>query len=313
MLQLLAPAKLNLFLRITSRRKDGYHELQTLFQLINHGDELGFELREDSTIALSVKAGTNNPDPDASATDPEPCVPAEPSVSPTYLSKQLLDKQPGQLLGKPENNLVMLAAKSLQAHSACTQGADIKLTKCLPIGGGLGGGSSDAATTLLGLNKLWQLNYSLDDLAQIGLKLGADVPVFVYGHTAWAEGIGERLSPLDTPSLWYVVITPGCSVSTSEIFNHQQLTRNSPPITIRAFREHGAGNDCQKVVEKCYPEVKTARLWLGQYAPAQLTGTGACIFASFADKAQATAVLAEKPAHWQGFVAQGLNQSPVRY
>ena len=279
MLKLPAPAKLNLFLHITGRRRDGYHELQTLFQLLDYGDELRFELRTDKSIDLSV---TSDP------------------TSPAATAQ--LD---------PASNLVTLAAQYLQKHSSCELGANIELKKRLPIGGGLGGGSSDAATTLIGLNKLWNLKYSTEDLAVIGLELGADVPVFIHGHTAWAEGIGDRLSAVDMASLWYLVLVPGCSVSTKEIFNDQQLTRNTPPITIRAFREHGAGNDCQKVVENRFPEVESARLWLGQYAAAQMTGTGACVFASFDNRAQAATVLTKKPEQWQGFIAQGVNRSPA--
>jgi 4-diphosphocytidyl-2-C-methyl-D-erythritol kinase len=279
MLKLPAPAKLNLFLHITGRRPDGYHELQTLFQLLDYGDELTFELRTDKTINLTVK------------TDP-----AFPEVI-TQLD--------------PRTNLATLAAQSLQQHASSELGANIQLNKRLPIGGGLGGGSSDAATSLIGLNKLWNLKYSNEDLARIGLKLGADVPVFIHGRTAWAEGIGDLLSSVDMGPLWYVVIVPGCPVSTSEIFNDQQLTRNTPPITIRAFREHGAGNDCQKVVEKRFPEVKSARVWLGKYAAAQMTGTGACVFASFESRTQAESVLAKKPTQWQGFIARGVNRSPA--
>lgn len=293
MLQILAPAKLNLFLRITGRRNDGYHELQTLFQLLDYGDDLSFELRTDKAITLSIHS-------DVMGTD-----------SRVAEQPHLQDNLQGDLQSDVDNNLVTRAGLSLQQHASCSLGADIQLTKRLPVGGGLGGGSSDAATTLIALNKLWKLNYPLDELAEIGLKLGADVPVFIYGHTAWAEGVGEHLSPVDMPPLWYVVIMPTCSISTAEIFNDQQLTRNASPITIRAFRDHGAGNDCQEVAEKRHPEVKTVRLWLSQYAPAQMTGTGACVFASFANQAQAAAVLAEKPAQWQGFMAQGLNQSPA--
>ena len=279
MLRLPAPAKLNLFLHITGRRQDGYHELQTLFQLLDYGDELSFELRTDKSIDLSVTSDPTSP------------------AATAHLD--------------PESNLATLAARYLQKHSSCKLGANIKLKKRLPIGGGLGGGSSDAATTLIGLNELWNLKYSIEDLADIGRELGADVPVFVHGHTAWAEGIGDRLSSVDMASLWYVVLVPGCSVSTKEIFNDQQLTRNTPPITIRAFREHGAGNNCQKVVENRFPEVQSARLWLGKYAAAQMTGTGACVFASFENRAQAATVLAKKPEQWQGFIAQGVNKSPA--
>lgn len=295
MLKILAPAKLNLFLRITGRRPDGYHELQTLFQLLDYGDDLSFALRRDQSLSLAIHSDVMGSD----------CRVAEQS--------DMQNDSQGDLSNDLDNNLVTRAALSLQQHAACSLGADIQLTKRLPIGGGLGGGSSDAATTLLALNRLWNLNYPLEELAEIGLKLGADVPLFIHGRTAWAEGIGERLSPVDMPPLWYVVIRPGCSIPTAEIFNDRQLTRNASPITIRAFRDHGAGNDCQEVAEKRHPEVKTLRLWLSQYAPAQMTGTGACVFASFANRAQAAAVLANKPGQWQGFIAQGLNKSPAHW
>ncbi|RLA46703.1 MAG: 4-(cytidine 5'-diphospho)-2-C-methyl-D-erythritol kinase [Gammaproteobacteria bacterium] len=271
MLQLPAPAKLNLFLHVIGRRADGYHDIQTLFQLLDYSDELTFEARADKTITVT-----------------------------TY--NEQFD---------PQTNLVTLAAQQLQRQSSCQQGANISLLKRLPLGGGLGGGSSDAATTLIGLNKLWKLGYNRDDLAKIGVKLGADVPIFVYGHTAWADGIGDVLSAVKMPDLWYLVLAPNCQVSTAAIFNDEELTRNAPPITIRAFREHGADNSCQIVVEKRYPEVKAVRLWLSKYAAAQMTGTGSCVFASFTDQAQAAAVLAEKPEQWRGFIARGVNKSPA--
>ncbi len=279
MFQLLAPAKLNLFLHITGRRPDGYHQLQTLFQLLDYGDELSFESRTDGVIELSIEPATLN-----------------------LRGTELLDVQ---------TNLVMLAAQKLQQQSSCPLGANIQLLKRLPVGGGLGGGSSNAATTLIGLNKLWNLKFSKDYLADIGLALGADVPVFNHGHTAWAEGIGEQLTRVDMPPQWYLVVIPDCSVSTAEIFADPQLTRNTSPITIRAFREHGAGNDCQNVVENRYPEVKAARLWLNQYAAAQMTGTGACVYASFSNRAQAEIAFGGKPEQWQGFIARGINESPA--
>lgn len=271
LLDLPAPAKLNLFLRITGRRADGYHNLQTLFQMLDYGDRLDFRLRRDGAVNL----------------------------------------QP-ELTAIPEkDNLVNRAARSLQTATGCLLGADIRLDKRLPRGGGVGGGSSDAATTLLALNRLWQLNLSLAELAAIGLELGADIPVFVHGHSAWAEGVGEQLSPIDLEPNWFLVVAPNCQVSTAQVFAHEQLTRHSVPITIRAFREQGSGNDCQPVVEDLYPGVKKARMWLDKYAPAQMTGTGACLFARFETELAARAVLRQIPAAWQGFVARGVNRSPV--
>ncbi|PCJ36906.1 MAG: 4-(cytidine 5'-diphospho)-2-C-methyl-D-erythritol kinase [Cellvibrionales bacterium] len=271
-----APAKINLFLHITGRRADGYHELQTLFQLLDYGDRLSFERRDDSVITLS---------------------PAHPTIT-------------------EKDNLVYRAAKALQEvaqqqQTAQHYGADIHLLKCLPLGGGLGGGSSDAATALIGLNQLWQLDFSREQLSAIGLELGADVPVFIHGRTAWAEGIGEILSPVDMPECWYLILAPNVEVSTATIFSHQQLTRDARAITIRAFLEQGGRNACQPIAEKLYPEVKTARKWLEQYATVRMTGTGACIFASFENEAQAHKVLADVPQRWQAFVARGVNHSPA--
>jgi 4-diphosphocytidyl-2-C-methyl-D-erythritol kinase len=276
LLSLPAPAKINLFLHITGRRADGYHQLQTLFQLLDYGDQLDFQRRDDTTITLSP-------------------------VHPTIPEK---------------DNLVYRAAKTLQQQAQRqnpTQhyGADLHLTKRLPLGGGLGGGSSDAATTLIGLNQLWQLGFSREKLAAIGLKLGADVPVFIHGRTAWAEGIGEIISPVDMADCWYLVLAPDVEVSTATIFSHQQLTRDARAITIRAFLEQGGRNACQPIAEKLYPEVKTARKWLEQYANVRMTGTGACIFASFEDEAQARQVLADVPQRWQAFVTRGVNHSPA--
>jgi len=179
------------------------------------------------------------------------------------------------------------------------------------MGGGLGGGSSDAATTLLGLNTLWQLELPHEVLLEMASQLGADVPVFVLGHTAWAEGIGDQLTPVEIPSYWYLILIPNIQVSTTEVFAHQGLTRNTHPIKIRAFLEQGSQNDCQTVVEALYPEVKRARQWLAQFAETRLTGTGACLFARFASEADAKSVLEQMPAPWQGFTAKGINTSPL--
>lgn len=272
---LCAPAKLNLFLHITGRRADGYHALQTVFQLLDVGDKLTFAPRSDGEIQLH-----------------------------------------GTLQGVPaEQNLIVRAARLLQQHSGCTLGAEITLNKRLPMGGGLGGGSSDAATTLLGLNHLWQLPLDIDTLAQLGLQLGADVPVFVRGYSSWAEGVGDVLTPLSLPEQWFVVLTPTCSISTAEIFNAPELTRNTAAITIAAFLRGGSPvatrNDCQDVVEKAYPAVKNALSWLATFAPSRMTGTGASVFAAFPTQAAAETVLAQKPSDVSGFVAKGVDVSPA--
>jgi len=275
-----APAKLNLTLRILGRRDDGYHELQTLFQLLDFGDELEFEPRSDREI--SVDAGT--------------------------LDLPLQD------------NLIYRAARLLQRESDNPGGAHIVLRKRLPQGGGIGGGSSDAATALLGLNYMWRCGLSLDRLAQLGRELGADVPVFVRGHTAWAEGIGEKLQPVSTPPRHYLVLVPGCSVSTAAVFGDPRLTRDSTAITLAHLRgghlgsewlDRYSGNDCQALVERLYPEIRAAREWLQQFAQAQLTGTGACVFAAFESARAAGEILAHLPQRWRGFVAAGVNESPT--
>lgn len=266
------PAKINLFLNITGRREDGYHELQTLFQLLDYGDTLTLKHRADGELHLiSDINGVNS-----------------------------------------EDNLVMRAARKLQ-HLAgdIPAGVDITLEKRLPMGGGIGGGSSDAASTLIGLNQLWQLGLSINTLADIGLELGADVPVFVRGRTAWAEGIGEKLTPIETPNLWYVVLKPDCHVATVEVFCHEQLTRHDSPIKIATFLEGGTGNSCEPLVRKLYPDIDKALIWLEQFSPAKLTGTGACVFASFKDQMTAQAVCAQRPNEFFGFVARGINTSPL--
>ncbi len=270
-----APAKLNLFLRITGRNKDGYHSLQTLFQLLDYGDELCFSLREDERLR---RLGNH-------AAIPE------------------------------QDDLVIRAAQSLRKATAKrTPGVDIKINKRLPVGGGLGGGSSDAATTLVALNHLWGLSLGVDVLAAMGLNLGADVPVFVRGESAWAEGVGEQLRPLALPQDWFLVIDPGCRVSTGEVFKAADLTRDSAPITIADFFNGAGGNDCEAVVRNHHPQVGEALDWLaGQVgqADARMSGTGACVFAGFADEAAARALLAALPLRWRGFVARGRNRSPL--
>lgn len=266
-----APAKLNLFLHITGRRTDGMHELQTVFQFLDYCDELTFTPRTDSEVRHS------NP---LSGVD-------------------------------PEKDLTVRAARLLQTQTGCRQGVDIQINKQLPIGGGLGGGSSDCATTLVALNRIWGLGLTVDQLAELGLGLGADVPVFVRGHAAWAEGVGERLTPVEPEEPWFVVICPGCEVSTARVFSAPGLTRTTPPMTIRGFLAHGGANDCEAVVRALFPPVAEALDWLGGYAQARLTGTGACLFAPFADRDAADAVAAQIPPRWRGFVARGLNESPL--
>ena len=268
-LTLPAPAKLNLMLHITGRRADGYHELQTLFQFLDHGDELGFHLREDGEIRLHTEL---------------------PGVD-------------------HDSNLIVRAARLLQRTSNCSLGADITLLKRLPMGGGIGGGSSDAATTLLGLDYLWNLHLGEERLAELGLSLGADVPVFVRGRAAFAEGVGERLQPVDLPEPWFLVIAPQVSVSTAEIFADPELTRNTPAITVRSLLAGGGHNDCQPVVEKRYPEVRNALSLLNKFVPASMTGTGACVFGSFPNEGEADKVRRQLPDTLPSFVARGRNVS----
>lgn len=272
-----APAKLNRLLRITGRRLDGYHELQTLFQLLEYGD----------TLHVTPMAGN-----------------AEIRLT-------------SQLTGIADaDNLIVRAARLLQRESGCRDGAHITLDKRLPMGGGLGGGSSNAATTLLALDRLWQLDLGLDRLATLGLELGADVPVFVRGCTAWAEGVGERLTPFELPPSWFVVLHPGVEISTAAVFGHPGLTRDSAVISMLraldgATPETVWRNDCESIVRTLYPEVDHALAWLSQYGPAMLTGTGACVFCPFDDEALAKRVLSDVPNGWQAFKALGSNRSPL--
>ena len=268
-LTLPAPAKLNLMLHILGRRPDGYHELQTLFQFLDHADELQFAVRDDGQIRLHSD----------------------------------IENVPH------DSNLIVKAARKLQQLSGCPLGADIWLTKILPMGGGIGGGSSDAATTLLGLNHLWKLDCSEDQLAELGLSLGADVPVFVRGHAAFAEGVGEKLTPVDPEEPWYVVLVPQVFVSTAEIFSHPQLTRDSLPIKMRPVPKGNSRNDCQPVVEQSYPEVRNSLSLLSKFTDARLTGTGSCVFGAFPSKAEADKVLALLTETQTGFVAKGSNIS----
>ncbi|MDP6198196.1 MAG: 4-(cytidine 5'-diphospho)-2-C-methyl-D-erythritol kinase [Porticoccaceae bacterium] len=266
-----SPAKLNLFLHITGRRDNGYHDLQTLFQLLDYGDNLTFKANTTSKITLSAS-----------------------------------------LDGVDANdNLIIRAARLLQDKTSCKQGCAISLDKRIPMGGGLGGGSSNAATTLVGLNALWHCGLSLEDLAAMGRELGADVPVFVQGNSAFAEGIGDVLTPIDIPEQWYLVITPNVQVSTAEIFSHPQLTRNSPPIKIRALSGVQYRNDCQTVVEKSYPAVKQALEWIADYNNPLMTGTGASVFCCFANQTEAQQALDLVPKQWSAFIARGENRSTL--
>jgi 4-diphosphocytidyl-2-C-methyl-D-erythritol kinase len=210
-----------------------------------------------------------------------------------------------------EQNLVIRAARLLQTQSKIQQGIDISIDKRIPMGGGLGGGSSNAATTLVALNHLWGLKLSTSTLAEMGLQLGADVPIFIHGHAAWAEGVGEQLTPLTLPQPWYVVLAPHCHVSTAEVFSAIELTRNCKHMKISGFLAPEHTNVCTPVVEKRHPEVSEALKWLSNFAPARMTGTGACVFAAFEEEQSARDVIKQLPAHWQGFVAKGLNTSPL--
>lgn len=276
-----APAKLNLFLHVVGRRDDGYHLLQTLFRFIDLHDTLRFTLREDGEVRrLNALEGV-----------------------------------------PPEQDLCVRAARLLQRETACTLGVDIEVEKRIPMGGGLGGGSSDAATTLLALNKLWGLGLSRERLMALGLTLGADVPVFVFGDNAFAEGVGERLQAYELPDAWYVVLCPPVHVPTAKIFTHPELTRNTISMTMRALpkglsfragRQAGLRNDLQAVACSLYPEVAEHLAWLANFAPAMMTGSGACVFAEFATEAEAIAVLQQLPPDMRGYVAHGLQQHPLR-
>jgi len=211
----------------------------------------------------------------------------------------------------PEDDLIMRAARLLQPYQTTRQGIDITIDKHIPMGAGLGGGSSNAATTLMALNRLWNLHLSSSELQRIGLQLGADVPIFIFGKNAWAEGVGEQLETIELPETWYLVINPQIFVSTGEIFSSKYLTRDCHPITIRAFLEGSTENVCQTVACKQYPEIQKALVWLDQYSPARMTGTGACIFAKFDSAEKANAVKSRIPDQWTGYVAKGLNSSPV--
>jgi 4-diphosphocytidyl-2-C-methyl-D-erythritol kinase len=271
-----APAKLNLFLHVVARRADGYHDLQTVFQLVDLCDRIRIELTDDGRITREIAAtGAAPPTED------------------------------------PAQDLVVRAALALQEASGCGAGARITLSKHIPVGGGLGGGSSDAATVLVALNALWGLQLPEDRLAQIGLTLGSDVPLFVRGRSAWGEGRGERLRSMALPLRWFLIVHPRVFVSTRAILQAPELTRNSPLLTIPEYLRAGARNDCEPVVRARHPEIAAALDWLASHAPARLTGTGSCIFASFESAAAAEAVAAQVPERWSGFVARSLDASPL--
>lgn len=272
-----SPAKLNLFLYITGQRADGYHTLQTLFQFLDYGDEMNINVRSDGEIHLLTPVdGVEH-----------------------------------------EDNLIVRAARLLMKTAAergrlsAGSGADISILKRLPMGGGLGGGSSNAATVLVALNHLWQCGLSVDELAIMGLTLGADVPVFVRGHAAFAEGVGEILTPVNPAEKWYLVAHPGVSIPTPVIFNDPDLPRNTPKRSIETLLKCEFGNDCEVIARKRFREVDAALSWLLEYAPSRLTGTGACVFAEFDTESRARQVLEQAPDWLKGFVAKGVNLSPL--
>lgn len=266
-----APAKLNLMLRITGRREDGYHLLQTVFQIIDLCDWLVFHPVADGSVSLQ---------------NPIPGVPEQ-------------------------DDLTVRAANLLKKHAQSKLGVRIEIEKNLPMGGGLGGGSSDAATTLIVLNKLWNINFSVEKLMELGLQLGADVPVFVYGHSAWAEGVGEQLEQINLPEHWFVIVKPDCHVNTKQIFLSERLTRDSKMITINNFTAGEVGNDCSAVVSELYEPVRNALFDLSRYGKSRLTGTGACVFAEFSTKQEAVAVYEAIKSTGQVYLAKALNKSSV--
>lgn len=275
-----APAKLNLFLHVVGRRADGYHELQTVFRFLDYGDELEITPRTDGQICLA---------------EPLPGVAQERDLC--WRAARLLQVQ-------------------MQTQTGCALGADIRLIKRLPMGGGLGGGSSDAATVLMALNRIWGLGLSREALQGLGLQLGADVPVFIHGQTVFAEGVGEIFQPLTLPPAAYVVLIPPVAVSTQAVFSHPELTRDTPrltiaPLTDGAWQDDRTHNDLEPLVVRLYPEVAAALDWLGQYGAARMTGSGACCFAAFANREEAERVFARRPSGMHGFVANGLDQHPL--
>jgi 4-diphosphocytidyl-2-C-methyl-D-erythritol kinase len=266
-----APAKINLFLHVIGQRGDGYHLLQTHFQFLDYGDQIEFVLTDNGSVT-----------------------------------------RVNDLAGIPaEQDLVVRAARLLQPYARPSAGVAIRVDKLLPAGGGLGGGSSDAATTLVALNELWSAGRTTTELAELGLALGADVPVFVHGHAAWAEGVGEQLTPLEAPEGPVLVVHPGCLVSTAEVFSHPELTRDTPAIKIHDLPSSRIANDCEPITRRLYPEVGRVLDWLGQYAEPRMSGTGACVYAPFETNAAAERVAGEMPEPWAWFVAERRNTSPL--
>ncbi|MCA1926044.1 MAG: 4-(cytidine 5'-diphospho)-2-C-methyl-D-erythritol kinase [Thiobacillus sp.] len=266
-----APGKLNLFLHVVGRRADGYHLLQSIFRLIDRADIVHLTLRDDGVIARH-----------------------------------------GEVPGVPEaQDLSVRAARLLQAHAPPGSGVRIRLDKNLPMGGGLGGGSSDAATVLLALNRLWQVNLTRADLQTLALQLGADVPMFIFGQTAFAEGVGDILRPVEVAPAWYVVLTPPVQVPTASVFAAPELTRDTPPLKIAPFSAGMGRNDLQPVVMSRHPEVASHVEWLKQFGDARMTGSGACVFAAFESESAAQAVVQRMPGSMRGFVAQGLDRHPL--
>ena len=271
-LTITAPAKLNLFLHITGQREDGYHLLQTVFQFLDYADTISLTLRDDSHIV-----------------------------------------RVSDLAGVPaEDDLVVKAAKLLQSHCGSPLGVDISVDKILPMGGGLGGGSSNAASVLVALNHLWECGLDQHGLMELGVQLGADVPVFIFAQSAWAEGVGEHLKPVDLPEKWFLVLKPQINVSTAKVFSNSQLRRDCSTITIRDFLTGQTENVCEKPVREMCPEVDEALSDLAKYGKSKLTGTGACVFAAFDNQEQAEKALSELSEKWDGFVAKGMNQTPLK-
>lgn len=266
-----SPAKINLFLHVVGRRPDGYHSLQTVFQFVDLCDTFHFKLRTDDRICLH-----------------------------------------SNLKNVPmHENLIFRAAALLQQKTKTCLGIDVSVQKNIPIGGGLGGGSSNAATTLLALNTLWKLRLTTEQLQELAVQLGADVPIFIHGRAAFAEGIGEQFQSINPREYWYLILIPACEVATAKIFSDPQLTRNTPAITIAEFFERGGHNDCELIAKKHYPEIEKALNWLNQYAPAKMTGTGSCVFAAFDEKTAAQEVAGQVPSEFNSVVVKGLNNSPV--
>ncbi len=280
-----APAKLNLFLHVNGRRADGYHLLQTVFQLVDHGDSLHFDLRDDGLIRRTTEV---------------PGVPEEHDLVVRALR--------------------LLAAEYTRRHGTPPPGVDVAIDKRLPMGGGLGGGSSDAATALIAVNHLWQAGLGRAELMALGLPLGADIPFFIFGRNAFAEGVGERMQAVATPDCWYLVIEPGVAVPTAAIFSSEDLTRDTKPVRITDFSRHlmsenahrGFGkNDLQAVATRLFPPVAEAVEWLGSYGDARMTGSGACVFCAFSSEPEADAVLADVPRRWRAWKAKSLQRHPL--